>query len=91
MDLTPDNHRVQPDPVMRRLLGLPTQIAVAYLVCALALAAAVKWRGIAGLETPPWLWAAWVVLVSPLLVSGVWRATQWRRRWVRSPHRRERR
>lgn len=73
----PDDDRGQRDPVMRRLLGWPTPIAIAYLIAALAVASWVKWQRVSGSATPAWLWATWVLLVGPLLVSGAWRACHW--------------
>lgn len=64
---------------MRRLLGWPTPIAIGYLIGAFAIAAVVRWQAIAGSEAPTWLWATWVLVVGPLLVSGAWRAYLWMR------------
>jgi len=74
---TSDDDGGQEDPLMRRLLGWPTPIAIAYLIGALVVALVVKWLGASGSETPTWLWAVWVLVVGPLLVSGAWRAYRW--------------
>jgi hypothetical protein len=64
---------------MRRVLGWPTPIAIAYLVGAFVVALVVRWQGLSGSETPTWLRLVWVVVGGPLLVSGGWRAYRWMR------------